>query len=175
MKKFLTALVMLIVAMSSTAPNEVKAQATVLVTTTDTLTNTDTVTISLPTATGGYYAIGITALITSASITVTGYVQLEGSHTGSDWDSIGARMFFTTTARQHKAWAITPSTYQYHRVKFYSSGTVVAIPKVYYRLIRLLTATNNKPAPGRSENLAVLVKEYTLPSKLRYERKFLTA
>lgn len=137
MKKFLS--VLLIAALAFIAP-QANAQSSVLVSSTDTLTNADTVYISLPTATGGYYAVGIQAVVSKVSGTVAGTAIIQGSLDGTNYVDIGTdTLTFTNVTTNTKVWAITPSVYQYHRVKFLSSGTVVAVPKVRYRLIRLLT------------------------------------
>lgn len=137
MKKFLS--VLLIAALAFIAP-QANAQSSVLVSSTDTLTNADTVYISLPTATGGYYAVGIQAVVTRVSGTAAGTAIIQGSLDGTNYVDIGTdTLTFSNAVTNTKVWAITPSVYQYHRVKFISSGTVVAVPKVRYRLIRLLT------------------------------------
>jgi hypothetical protein len=137
MKKLLS--VLLIAALAFIAP-QANAQSSVLVSSTDTLTNADTVYISLPTATGGYYAVGIQAVVSKVSGTVAGTAIIQGSLDGTNYVDIGTdTLTFTNVTTNTKVWAITPSVYQYHRVKFLSSGTVVAVPKVRYRLIRLLT------------------------------------
>jgi ABC-type maltose transport system permease subunit len=137
MKNFIA--VLLIAVFAFIAPN-VQAQSSVLVPSTDTLTNTDTAFISLPTATGGYYAVGIQAVVSKVSGTVAGTAIIQGSLDGTNYVDIGTdTLTFSNVATNTKVWAITPSVYQYHRVRFISSGTVVAVPKVRYRLIRLLT------------------------------------
>jgi ABC-type maltose transport system permease subunit len=131
--------VLLIAVFALITPNT-QAQSSVLVPSTDTLSNTDTAFISLPTATGGYYAVGIQAVVSKVSGTVAGTAIIQGSLDGTNYVDIGTdTLTFTNVATNTKVWAITPSVYQYHRVKFLSSGTVVAVPKVRYRLIRLLT------------------------------------
>lgn len=137
MKKLMA--VLLIAVLAFIAPNA-NAQSSVLISSTDTLTNADTVNISLPQATGGYYAVGIQAVVSKVSGTVSGSAIIQGSLDGTNWVTIGSdTLTFTDAATNTKVWAITPSVYQYHRVKFISAGTVVAVPKVRYRLIRLLT------------------------------------
>jgi hypothetical protein len=138
MKKILSVL-FLIAAIAFTAP-QAHSQASVLITSTDTLVNTDTAYISLPTATGGYYAVGIQAVVTKVSGTAAGTAIIQGSLDGTNYVTIGTdTLTFTNVTTNTKVWEITPSVYQYHRVRFISSGTVVEIPKVRYRLIRLLT------------------------------------
>lgn len=137
MKKLI---MVLLIAVTAFIASESKAQSSVLVNTTDTLTNTDTVYISLPTATGGYYAVGIQAVVSRVSGTAAGTAIIQGSLDGINYVDISTdTLTFTNVATNTKIWAITPSVYQFHRVKFTSSGTVVAVPKVRYRLIRLLT------------------------------------
>lgn len=139
MKKLLFALMVFMVAAVFTAP-EAKAQAAVLVSSTDTLTNVDTVNIALPTATGGYYAVAIQGTVTKVSGTISGTAIIQGSLDGTNWQTIGTdTLTFTDQATNFKIWALTPSVYQYHRVRFISAGTMVGVPKVRYRLIRLLT------------------------------------
>lgn len=131
--------VLLIAVFAFIAPSA-QAQSSVLISSTDTLSNTDTAYISLPTATGGYYAVGIQAVVSKVSGTVAGTAIIQGSLDGVNYVDIGTdTLTFTNVTTNTKVWAITPSVYQYHRVKFISSGTVVAVPKVRYRLIRLLT------------------------------------
>ena len=131
--------VLLIAVFAFIAPSA-QAQSSVLIVSTDTLSNTDTAYISLPQATGGYYAVGIQAVVSKVSGTVAGTAIIQGSLDGTNYVDIGTdTLTFTNVTTNTKVWAITPSVYQYHRVKFISSGTVVAVPKVRYRLIRLLT------------------------------------
>lgn len=137
MKKLMA--VLLIAVFAFIAPSA-QAQSSVLIVSTDTLSNTDTAYISLPQATGGYYAVGIQAVVSKVSGTVAGTAIIQGSLDGTNYVDIGTdTLTFTNVTTNTKVWAITPSVYQYHRVKFISSGTVVAVPKVRYRLIRLLT------------------------------------
>jgi len=136
-KLFALLLVLVTLAAFSTETN---AQASVLVSSSDTLTNADTVNIALPTATGGYYAVAIQGTVSKVSGTVSGTAIIQGSLDGSNWQNIGTdTLTFTDQTTNFKIWALTPSVYQYHRVRFISAGTVVAVPKVRYRLIRLLT------------------------------------
>lgn len=137
MKKLLS--VLLIAALAFIAP-QVNAQSSVLISSTDTLNDVETVNIALPTATGGYYAVGIQAVVTKVSGTVAGTAIIQGSLDGTNWVNIGSdTLTLSNVTTNTKVWAITPSVYQYHRVQFVSSGTMVAVPKVRYRLIRLLT------------------------------------
>ena len=137
MKKLLS--ILMIATLAFTAV-ETKAQSAVLVSSTDTLNNTETAYISLPTLTGGYYSIGIQAVVTKVSGTVGGTAIIQGSLDGTNYVTIGSdTLTFSDQATNTKVWAITPSVYQYHRVKFVSSGTQVSIPKVYYKLSKLLT------------------------------------
>lgn len=139
MKKILFALAIIMATTVITAQH-VQAQSSVLVSSTDTLTNADTTTISLPTATGGYYAVGIQAVITRVSGTAAGTAIIQGSLDGTNYVDIGTdTLTLTNQVTNTKIWALTPSVYQYHRVKFISAGTTVLVPKVRYRLIRLLT------------------------------------
>ena len=132
--------VLLLIAVTAFAAPNVQAQSSVLVSSTDTLTNADTATISLPTATGGYYAVAIQAVVTRVSGTASGSAIIQGSLDGINYVDIGTdTLTFVNAATNTKIWALTPSVYQYHRVKFISAGSVVAVPKVRYRLIRLLT------------------------------------
>lgn len=140
MKKLLFALTIALT-LSVFMTESVKAQSSVLVSSTDTLTNADTANISLPTATGGYYAVGIQAVVTKVSGTAAGTAIIQGSLDGTNWVNIGTdTLTFANQTINTKVWAITPSVYQYHRVRFISSGTTVLIPKVRYRLIRLLVS-----------------------------------
>lgn len=134
--KYLLSVLLLIAVTAFTAP-QINAQASVLVPSTATLTNAQTVYIDLPQATGGYYAVGIQAIVTKVSGTVAGSAIIEGSLDGTNYVTIGSTtLTFADVAVNTIVWAITPSVYQYHRVKFVSSGTVVATPKVRYRLIK---------------------------------------
>lgn len=120
--------------------NSVNAQAAVRITSTDTLNDAETVYIALPTLTGGYYSIGIQAVVTKVSGTVGGTAIIQGSLDGANYVTIGSStLTFSDQAVNTAVWSITPSTYQYHRVKFVSSGTQVSVPKVYYKLSKLLT------------------------------------
>ena len=112
------------------ANTQATAQSSVLVVSTDTLNNTETNTIALPQLTGGYYAIGIQAIVSRVSGTVGGTVFVQGSLDGTNWVSISDTLTLTNVAAQSKIWAFTPSVYQYHRVAFGSSGTLAAVPKV---------------------------------------------
>lgn len=138
MKKLMA--VLLIAVLAFIAPNA-NAQSSVLIPSTDTLTNTDTVAIALPQATGGYYAVGIQAVVTKVSGTVAGTAIIQGSLDGTNWKTIGSdTLTLSNVATNTHIWSITPSVYQYHRVYFISSGgSQVSVPKVRYRLIRLLT------------------------------------
>lgn len=119
---------------------ETKAQSAVLVSSTDTLNDAETAYISLPTLTGGYYSIGIQAVVTKVSGTVGGTAIIQGSLDGTNYVTIGSdTLTLANQATNTFIWSLTPSTYQYHRVKFVSSGTQVSIPKVYYKLSKLLT------------------------------------
>lgn len=138
MKKLLS--ILALVAVFAFSGVESKAQSAVLISSTDTLNDAETVYISLPTLTGGYYAIGIQAKVTKVSGTVAGTAIIQGSLDGTNYVTIGSdTLTFSDQATNTKVWAITPSVYQYHRVKFVSSGTQVSIPKVYYKLSKLIT------------------------------------
>lgn len=118
---------------------QASAQSSVLVVSTDTLNNTETANIALPRLTGGYYAIGIQALVTRVSGTAAGSAFVQGSLDGTNWVSVSDTLTFTNVASQTKIWAIATPVYEYYRVQFSSNGTVVAVPKVRYRALRLLT------------------------------------
>lgn len=138
MKKLLS--ILALVAVFAFSGLESKAQAAVLISSTDTLNNAETAYIGLPTLTGGYYSIGIQAVVTKVSGTVGGTAIIQGSLDGTNYVTIGSTtLTFSDQAVNTNVWEITPSVYQYHRVKFVSSGTQVSIPKVYYKLSKLLT------------------------------------
>lgn len=144
------------------------AQSTVAIQTVagDTLTNTDTVTISLPTITGNYAAISVTAAVISLSASNTGYAQLSFSDNGTDWDTL-TRVIFNAVARPFKIWTFTPTSHQYHRVKFYTSGTQSGVAKVWYKLGKSITAAVHKPI----YNILASLHEAVLPEKVYLKRK----
>ena len=155
---------------------QTSAQAYVRVTTTETLVNTDTAYLSLPTMSGGYYAVGIQISLTNsngAAFTPTGTAVVQGKMNDSDWVQISTVSFaFASNGR----WTTTPSTiapcvYQNIRVRFVTSGTVAATPVVFYRLIKLLTAAN-----GPTKQLPSAYKIYSavLPDKIVLRTEFVT-
>lgn len=149
MKKFLS--VLFLITTMVIATQTVKAQATVFITPVagDTLVNVDTVTIALPTLTGNYAALSLTATVIATTSSVTGWVQVSFSDNGTDYDTL-TRTFFYNATRPFKITAVTPTAHQYYRVKFY--GTVPGQSgacRVWYKLGKSLTAMLMQPTSIR--------------------------
>lgn len=98
----------------------------------DTVVNTATVSKQF-TASAGYSAIGVQAIITKISGTVAGTATFQGSIDNTNWETIGSA-YTITDASQAKAFTQIGNPYQYYRVKFTGSGTMSASVRIYYVL-----------------------------------------
>lgn len=128
-----------------THTNDARAQlVTTLIPTAadDTLTNADTANVyissgigSTTTAIADNIAKSVECLLTKLSGTAAGSVKLQGTVDGTNWVTLSTDTF-TNIAANVFVYAMRSSTgdliYKQYRVQFITSGTVSAIPKVYF-------------------------------------------
>jgi hypothetical protein len=108
----------------------------------DTLTNADTANVyisaglgSTTTAIADNISRSVECLLTKLSGTAAGSVKLQGTIDGTNWVTISSDTFTNITANVFVyEMRTTPGNliYKQYRVQFITSGTVSAIPKVYY-------------------------------------------
>lgn len=98
----------------------------------DTVVNTATVNKQI-TASAGYSAVGVQAVITKISGTVAGTATFQGSLDNTNWETIGSAFTMTNVATQAKLFVQSGgSPYHYYRVSFVGSGTMSASVRIYY-------------------------------------------
>jgi hypothetical protein len=106
------------------------ANAQISFTSPATLTNAATA-YSTRTINGPARSLSIQMVVTKTSGTVAGTASLEGSHDGTNYASISASTFtLTDVASQNFIWNLAPAPVPYYRVKFVTTGTMVAVPAV---------------------------------------------
>jgi hypothetical protein len=109
----------------------------------DTLTNVDTAWVYISTGLGSStngvadnISRAVEAHVTKISGTVAGTVAFEGSIDGTNWEVIGSTYTITNVATQIKTFPMRNANgdlvYKQYRLVFYSTGTQVIVPKVYY-------------------------------------------
>ncbi len=138
----------LLLAISFVAPTQANAQDVKTIIPTpadDTLTNADTATVYISNATSGVGSVStavaessarsVECLLTKLSGTAAGSVKLQGSVDGTNYITISTDTFTNITSNVF-VYSMRSSTgdliYKQYRVQFITSGTVSAIPKVYY-------------------------------------------
>jgi hypothetical protein len=128
-----------------TVTNKAHAQIVTTLTPTaadDTLTNADTANVYVSTGLGATTTAvadnisrSVECLLTKLSGTAAGSVKLQGTIDGSNWVTISTDTFTNITSNVFVYEMRTTAgnlVYKQYRVQFITSGTVSAIPKVYY-------------------------------------------
>ena len=146
MKKInLLAAVMLLIAVSLFAPTQSHAQRVTTLTPTaakDTITNTDTAYIYIWSGAGSSSSgvadgasMSVQSYVKKVSGTAAGYINFQGTIDGTNWKTIATDTLANSTTQTFvQSMRNSAGLLQYlqYRMVFYSTGTWVGVPKLYY-------------------------------------------
>lgn len=121
-----------IVALGAVSANSSHAQIRSIKQDTDTLINADTSYVTFSPMNSNLKSL--TAKVTKISGTVAGYVIIQGTNDGSNWENIGTDTFqLTNTTTQLKTWTFTRTNYYGYRIRGISTnGTARSILTLVY-------------------------------------------